>query len=323
MKFSIVIPLYNKQSSIRRAIYSVFDQTVDKTIQTEIIIVDDGSTDKSAEIVNELQRQHANREIIVYSQANAGVSAARNKGIDLASSDFIAFLDADDTYQPNFLSEIRALITRYPSAKMFATAYSFINSETGTKRTARIVGLNPRLQHQILDDYFYCAAYGDLPITSSSVCIDKSALKIIGGFPVGENMGEDQHVWAQIALRFSIAFSSTRGANYFEVSDNSLMQIIQPSCEIPFSKRLQQLLDLNLVPAEKRASVKQYIAGHLLDLVRRNLDLNKVDAAMNLLQDSRANALPKRYVYWCARVQIARLFGLFWSESKRNVQGAN
>jgi len=303
MKFSVIIPLYNKKNSIRRAIYSVFDQVGSGERDCELVVVDDGSNDGSLEVVNKIQCEHTDREIIVYSQANAGVSAARNKGAELASADFLTFLDADDTYEPNFLSEIESLMDNFPDTQMLATAYRFIDTNAGQKRNARIIDLD--FEQQILDDYFYSAAYGDLPVTSSSVCINKYALKEVGGFPVGEHMGEDQAVWSQIALRYSIAISKKICANYFEDSTSSLMQTIPPSGEMPFSKRLQQQLDDGEISSRKVPSIETYIAGHLLDLVRRNLKAGDVNTAKLLSQDLRARRRPKRWVHWYLRVQMA------------------
>jgi len=137
MKISVVIPMYNKQQTIRRAVYSVFDQLERFSAEVQLVIVDDGSTDDSLSVVNRIQRENTHRDIIVYSQENSGVSAARNQGIALASNNFIAFLDADDSYEPNFLDEISALILRYPNAGLYCTSYRFINTFNGTKRDAK------------------------------------------------------------------------------------------------------------------------------------------------------------------------------------------
>ncbi len=307
MKFSIVIPLYNKQNSIRRALYSALDQIGDEVQHYEIIVVNDGSTDNSLAIVDEVKRQHANRAITVYSQVNAGVSAARNKGIELARADHIAFLDADDTYEPYFLNEIHSLMKQFPTAVMFATAYRFVNTYTGNKRDARLLGLDPTVARQPLDDYFSVAAQGDLPVTSSSVCINKRVLESIGGFPCAEEMGEDQSVWSRIALAHPIAISQRVCANYFEAQQNSLMNTVAPSGEMPFSRRLQQRLDQHQVPEHHVQSVEKYIAGHLLDLVRRNLAVGNVETANALLTDQRARKQLKRYCYWRLRASLLAL----------------
>jgi len=320
MIFSIVIPLYNKQDSICRAVHSALDQVVATDMRYEIIIVDDGSNDNSLSMVNEIQTQYSDREIIVYSQENAGVSAARNKGIELASGKYIAFLDADDTYQPNFLSEIQALICKHSSAAMFTTSYRFIDVTTGTKRDARIAGLVDGVEHQKLEDFFHSAAHGDLPITSSSVCIAKFALKEIGGFPQCENMGEDQSVWSQIALKYPVAISRKVCANYFEDVGGSLMQTVVPKSEMPFSLRLQKRLDENEQSIRQVASVKQYIAGHLLDLVRRNMKIGDVATAKKIVSDKRVRYRKKRWLFWILRVQFQSLFEALKAELIKNVK---
>ena len=92
---SVVIPLYNKEKYIKRAIESVLNQTFQKF---EIIVVNDGSTDKSAEIVQNIK----DPRIRLINQKNAGVSAARNRGIQEAKYEYIAFLDADDFWEKIF-----------------------------------------------------------------------------------------------------------------------------------------------------------------------------------------------------------------------------
>ena len=306
MKFSTVIPLYNKQNSIRRALYSVLMQNCVDNQEHEIIIVDDGSTDDSLRVAKMIKQQFPNRLITIHSQVNAGVSAARNKGTALARNEYITFLDADDSYEPHFYNEISLLAKRFPFAAVLATRYRFVNSNEGTKRAANVVGLSLD-QHQILDDFFYSSAYGDLPVTSSSVCIKKSALESVGGFPVGENMGEDQAVWSQLALTYLIAISNTVCANYFEATGGSLMQSEPVVNEMPFSLRLQMQLDRQEIPAKARKSVECYIAGHLLDLVRRNLKSGNLAIARELIQDQRAKKQFKRWGYWYARLSAARL----------------
>jgi len=304
MKFSIVIPLYNKQKSIRRAVKSALRQLGCARDCYEVIIVDDGSTDDSLKIAQRIQLEYAEQKIVIHSQTNAGVSAARNKGIELSSANLIAFLDADDAYEPYFLSEISELITRYPKAAMYATAYRFVDAGLG-RRNARIVGLDLSKSQQLLPDYFDSAARGDLPVTSSSVCIRKAALNECGGFPIGQNMGEDQAVWSKIALKHRVAISTLVCANYFESISNSLMQAVCPSDEMPYSQYLQALLDDGRIASSMRVSVEKYIATHLLDMVRRNLRAGDLLRAHKFVRDARSMRLTKRWLYWSVRVRFA------------------
>ncbi len=300
MKFTTVIPLYNKEKSIRRAIYSTLNQQDDSPEQHELIIVNDGSTDKSVEIVTRIRQEQPTRNIQLVLQTNQGVSAARNQGIQLASNEYITFLDADDTYEVNFYQEIAALINAYPSAQAFATAYRFVNTNNGTQRDANLVGLIND-EHQLLTDYFHSAAQGDLPITSSSVCITNSALHDIGGFPEGENMGEDQAVWSQLALKYDIAISREVCANYFEAFTGSLMETVTPKNEMPFSQRLREQFSAGDTPKRFEDSIQSYISGHLLDLARRNLEAGKPNRALKLLGKPFAKHQFTRWCYWRVR----------------------
>lgn len=304
MNFSIVIPMYNKQHSIRRAVYSVLDQFSDLVDEMQLVIIDDGSTDNSLAIAKRIKIDNPHRDLVVHSQKNAGVSSARNKGIELARHNLLAFLDADDSYESHFLNEIAQLVHKYPSAGAYCTAYRFINIDQGTKRNAKLSGLSVVGAQQLLNDYFYSAATGDLPITSSSVCIRTSALQKVGGFPVGESMGEDQAVWSQLALTQKIAVSKKISANYFEGTDNSLMQTIAPSSEMPFNQRLQEQLNDGIVAMQNIDSVKIYIAGHLLDLIRRNIETGDLEAARKLINDPRSRVQFKRWVFWSMKLWV-------------------
>jgi len=307
MELSIVIPLYNKQQTIQRAVISALDQIVssenDVAQENEIIIIDDGSSDDSLAVVKRIQRQ-----------LNGGVSAARNKGVELATADYVTFLDGDDSYEPNFISEIVSLIKQYPMAAMFATSYRFIDTNSGFRRKARMVGLKAHERKQLLSDFFYSAAHGDLPVTSSSCCIRKSALLQIGGFPVGENMGEDQAVWSQLALKHEIAFSTKVCANYFLAMNNSLMNTVAPSKEMPFSQRLQAQLCDEEIKGKNVESIHEYIAGHLLDLCRRNTRIGDLVSAKNLLEDPRSSRLTKRWAY--AHIKLGMAFLSKWAKLK-------
>ena len=106
--FSIIIPLYNKAAYIEKAIRSVMCQTYQ---EFEVIVVDDGSTDESFAQLSVISQQLSVEEpdkfikIKIVQQENQGVSTARNNGVKLAKYDYIAFLDADDWWEPTFLRE--------------------------------------------------------------------------------------------------------------------------------------------------------------------------------------------------------------------------
>lgn len=95
---SIVVPVYNTEAFVAEAFDSALRQSLPGV---EIVVVDDGSTDRSAEICREYARAHPN--VILRRQENRGVSAARNAGLEVSSGDFVFFLDSDDTIDPDFV----------------------------------------------------------------------------------------------------------------------------------------------------------------------------------------------------------------------------
>ncbi|RBP51421.1 glycosyltransferase family 2 protein [Arenicella xantha] len=316
MKITTIIPLYNKEKSIARAMQSVLNQHLACDCEHELIVIDDGSTDNSLATAAQIKAAHTDREITIYAQKNAGVSAARNQGIQLAKGQFVSFLDADDTYDAEFLNEICSLIANFPDAALFATRYRFIDAISASSRDAQFANTSEKRQ-QYLANYFDSATRGDLPVTSSSVCLDRATLLEIGGFPVNENMGEDQAVWSQFALQHPIAISQEVLANYYTLSDNSLMSAVKPCAEMPFSIRLQEALDQQRIPTHLIISVRAYIAGHLLDLVRRNIANQQFNSARRLLNDPRTKNLGLRKTYWSMRLTLALITHNLLSRQQR------
>lgn len=98
IKVSVIIPIYNAYDYLRPALDSVVYQTLR---DIEIICIDDGSTDRSLEILKEYQK--SDDRVRIVTEANAGPGLARNNGLGRARGDYVAFLDADDFYEPNFL----------------------------------------------------------------------------------------------------------------------------------------------------------------------------------------------------------------------------
>ena len=212
MKFSIIIPLYNKAPYIRKALGSVFAQTY---TDYELIIVDDGSTDDSCAIADEFVREamgnglwaideETNRQspianrLMLLKQQNAGVSAARNSGVAASSGDYIAFLDADDWWEPTYLEKMAKLIEDYPEAGLYASNYYY------HKDGQNIIKVDiPTGYFNYPKEYFKNFA---MPVTSISVIIPRNIYDVMGGFPLGIKLGEDFLLWAKIALHYKVAF---------------------------------------------------------------------------------------------------------------------
>lgn len=208
MKFSVIIPLYNKAPYIRKALESVFAQTY---TDYELIIVDDGSTDGSAEIAEAFLQAPASRLIAsspnrLIRQANSGVSAARNAGVAQAHAEYIAFLDADDWWEPTYLERMAQLITDYPDAGLYACNYYY------HKDGVNIIKVDiPTGYFNYPKEYFKNFA---MPVWTGATMIPRKVYNEMGGFPVGIKLGEDFLLWSKIALRYPVAFLNEPLAYY-------------------------------------------------------------------------------------------------------------
>ena len=206
IKFSVIIPLYNKVPYVRKALESVTAQTYR---DFECIVVDDGSTDNSADVVRELvigNSKLVNDQFRLISQPNAGVAAARNNGVKASHGEYVCFLDADDWWEPNFLEELDRLIREYPDAGLYATNYVYY--KPGKTHVAL------HLERGYMN---YPEAYlhsKQMPVTSITTCMQRRVFDEMGGFPVGIKLGEDFLLWAKTALHYKVAFCEKPLAYY-------------------------------------------------------------------------------------------------------------
>lgn len=196
---SVVIPLYNKEKQIRATLESVLAQTFS---DYELIIVNDGSTDRSVE---EMSLVYDPRIRLIH-QENAGVSAARNRGIEEAKGEFIAFFDADDLWKPEYLQTQYELTLHYPQCSVFACNYEFVDAQGQVKPTI-IRNLPFAGEQGVLSNYFEVASSSNPPLWTSAVMVRKEAIQSIGGFPLGIRSGEDLLTWARLACQYKIAYS--------------------------------------------------------------------------------------------------------------------
>lgn len=287
IKFTVVIPLFNKAEHILRTLESVAWQ---KYPAAEIIVIDDGSTDKGASIVNNANMKN----VRLVQQTNQGVSAARNNGVALASHEYIAFLDADDQWLPLFLDEITRLIVKFPQAKFYGTRYQIVETENNyVDAKIKLENINPK--GVILENYFDIASEGDLPFTMSSMVIQRSLFELIGGFPLGEPIGEDQDLFCRVALNAAIAYSPNIHSLYHKDAQNQASKNNIPSTECGFSIRITKEANKN---TEKQNSIYmlKYSAAHLCHLAKINIGQGHFNQARALLSDPRCKLKPKHLI---------------------------
>jgi len=190
MSVSVVIPAYNAGQYIRAAIESVLAQT---RPADEVIVVNDGSSDDTRAIVN----SYAPRVRLV-SQENQGPSVARNTGVQAASSEFIAFLDADDQWLPQKIAVQLEAIRSIPGAVLCYTSLLLNHSDMddpGMDRPDGLQTIQPAAATADLPDRLRLGNPGILP---SCVMLPRAAFLQAGGFPHHLTIGEDWALWLRL-----------------------------------------------------------------------------------------------------------------------------
>ncbi|MEQ8264471.1 glycosyltransferase family A protein [Pseudohaliea sp.] len=210
MKIAILIPAYNAGRFIEAALDSVAKQS---RRPDEVIVVDDGSIDNTADVVETWRRLHPEMALLLVTQANEGASAARNKALRSASSGLVAFLDADDLLEPGHLQELSAALLANPDlVAVFADQSVFtVNGERcasflAGKRQERISQKPGARGVRILSRGLWCALVrGNFIPTSASMVYRQVALDV-GLFDTGLATSEDRDFWLRVSRRGSVGF---------------------------------------------------------------------------------------------------------------------
>jgi glycosyltransferase involved in cell wall biosynthesis len=294
MKISVVIPLYNKAPHIIRAIDSILNQSLPAS---EIIVVDDGSTDGGRDIVNSIN----NPKIKLIRQENMGPTTARNTGIKAASNDLIAFLDADDEWMPDFLEIINTLRNNFPDCGAYATS-SFTVRPSGAIFYPDISFLPPEPWIGIIPNIFTLLQHG-LAFNSSCIVIPKDIIKDIGGFPVWYFTG-DIDTWIRIGIKYPIAFSPKRKAIYHQDAKNRTAPRHPSFVEYPVVGSIQKYINSGeIAKGNLRDEASEYIAYTQINVAIENILFGYTKQGVELLNKCKYT---KKY-------KMKWLFWRFWS----------
>ncbi len=227
MYFSVVIPLYNKEKSISKTLESVLRQTHK---DFEILVVNDGSTDKSAEVVAELAKQDS--RIRLLNKPNGGVCSARNMGIENAQYDYIAFLDGDDIWDEKYLTEQVRMITDFPKATMWGI--NFAEIENGTLARKLVTGLPDGFRGYV-ENYFQMKGRVSDLFCSSSVVVYKAIFNKAGLFDERIKYAEDNDMWFRIIAISNVAFYDKFMVFYqFDAENRALKRKIELKYFLPY-----------------------------------------------------------------------------------------
>ena len=235
---SVIIPTYNRGWILQEAIESVLTQEFG---DFELIVVDDGSTDNTRDILNAYKE-----DIIILRQANKGVSAARNMGIASTSSRFIAFLDSDDLWLPDKLSTQIAFFDAHEDALICQTGESWMRNG---------VRVNPKNRHRKFSGDIFQGSLALCLISPSAVMLRRSLFEEVGVFDESLPACEDYDFWLRISCRHPVFLIDTplvikRGGHADQLSK-------LPALDKYRIRALQKIIESNqLSEKQRRSAVK-------------------------------------------------------------------
>lgn len=248
IKYSVVIPLYNKEECIEKTIRSVLAQTVS---DYEIVVVNDGSKDKSVSIVEDIY----DKRIRIISQENQGVAAARNTGILNAKGQFVCFLDADDLWKEDFLRTVDDLIENFPEAKVFCPSYEVSYGKRVIVPEWKSVDLQ---EDSLVNDFFEMATGAFWVTHSSCAVVRKDALQEMEQlFPVGEKVYEDFDFWLRLGARVKVAHSNKVCGTYVRITPNNAR--MAHSQKVVYSRAFMSTLDQLIASPDMTAQQVEWL----------------------------------------------------------------
>ncbi len=286
MKFSVIVPLYNKEKHIVRTIESVLNQTYK---DFELVIIDDGSTDDSYDIAAKIKDER----IYVYKQENKGASVARNKGVMLSRGKFVAFLDADDTWYPDYLQTIAQLVDKYTAANYFATSYEYYYDEGEITPTKKFFQMEKNWEG-VIDDFFKIAYDGPI-LCSSCTVVSREAFNAVGGFKDGIKLGEDIDLWTALGLEYKLAYKNKVCATYHCDAQNR-SQDKKHLLDYDFASYVEEKYLQNQKYNGQSIYFKEYLIRVVLDKINYLIAAGQNGRARKLMLKYRYSKLYKRHL---------------------------
>lgn len=188
MRISVVIPTYNRREEVKKALQSVLDQTLKPS---EVIVVDDGSTDSTAEYLKE----NSDSEVRIITRPHRGVAAARNRGIQESTGEWLTFLDSDDTWLPQKLERQAAFHYKNPELLISQTDDVWIRNGKP---------FNRRKYHVPQAGWIFNLSLERCMISPSAVMVNRKILDNVGSFDEGLPACEDYDLWLRVTAKYPV-----------------------------------------------------------------------------------------------------------------------
>ena len=285
---SVVVPLYNKAEFILNTLTAAAHQTA---AEFEIIVMDDGSTDGSGELVEEARLPH----LQLIKQANAGVSVARNRAIAAAQGKWIALLDADDQWSHDHLAGLIDAVEGSDAIVAFSNAR--LQSRPGRPL------VDPKVSPQRVDDYFsFALANGGYSMQTSATLVLRNQLLEAGLFAEGLSMGEDIDMWCRLACRGPFFYTARPSAVYNDAQSPTRRSEKGRTVRPFFAQRLPDLIRAGKVPPALLDSSRRYANFLMLEYARQLLDAGEhAEARRVLLNECAVSYNSSRFLKRLAR----------------------
>jgi glycosyltransferase involved in cell wall biosynthesis len=290
--FSIVIPLYNKKELVESSIRSVQQQTFR---DFEAIIIDDGSTDGSAEVA---QAAIAGDErFVMVRQPNAGVSATRNRAVEMASRDWIAFFDADDLWSEDHLAVAANILARHPDTSFYSSAYQIVKRDEVLFDSTRSAPLGAcRVNEGFFENWI---RLNESPVATSSTIVSRLLLIAAGAFPTDLALGEDLLTWMKllecgkyilnntptVLMRHDDSHSLSRAPSIAAIKGhNRLIEVLEDMAEKrtelnAIARRHRRIHCYMLMQSGNRRELMRFLASYAREMDPRTLAMATLELA--------------------------------------------
>lgn len=275
---SVLIPLYNAADYVLRSVGSVFAQSFQ---DFEIVLIDDGSMDDGPSRVTD--KHGSDPRLRLITQANAGVSAARNRGLKEMRSDLAVFLDADDEWLPEHLEHVLETNRAFSEAGIIGCGYRMICRNGYVSETA-VAGTAPKL----VENYFQAAssARRSSILTMSSCAITRRAYDRLGGFVEGERYGEDTEFQARYAFHLPVACHPGVTAVYHrEIATSAVGRCADfwPGDATLLARRYAEWSSDSNVDSQRLKDLEEYVATTLYEAACAQIGRGRCAEALTLL----------------------------------------
>lgn len=285
---SVVVPVFNKEAYVRAALASACAQT---HRALEIIVIDDGSVDRSLEQARSVE----DPRIRIFSQRNAGVAEARNRGVESVRGEFIFFLDADDVWHPQFVSSALRVFDTFDDVVLVGADVAWTTDASEEPLRAPPIA---QVTAQFVDDMAeFWLANGGQGFCTSTTALRAGARRAFSPlFPAGVSNGEDLQLWFRINREGPIALIQERMAVLRAETPNSLTASNARSSDAPFHiEMMEDCVRSGSLRAPLASSWRRFVARDHLDRALRIAERGHEARALRVVAERWGDA---RYARW-------------------------